>query len=172
MILGLEIGSWEDWVSGIGSLSAIIFVYVQIRQQGRQHEEDNGFLCRVNFEIFQTESGKYIKIFAANLGMRPRSFRFEGICRVEDIDKIFVKGDTKHYEQESLSESLDKMSPEYIIYTGSEEFDFETVEAGGISTKIPMPVNVIKGLFPDDKQTVCAIYTDVAGTIYKKTFRA
>lgn len=30
--LGLEVGSWADWVSGIGSLLAVVFVIVQMKR--------------------------------------------------------------------------------------------------------------------------------------------
>ncbi len=45
--LGLDVGSWADWVSGIGSFVAIIFIYIQIKQSD-QHQRENLYY---NFKI-------------------------------------------------------------------------------------------------------------------------
>lgn len=58
---GLEVGSWADWISGVGSLAAVVFVIVQLRRDKKRNKKehvDNTFFNLLN--IFKDIQAKVL----------------------------------------------------------------------------------------------------------------
>ncbi|MFT9030625.1 MAG: hypothetical protein ABF415_04025 [Leuconostoc pseudomesenteroides] len=51
MFLGLEVGSWADWVSGIGSLGAILMVLFQIKKNKESDFSQSRPMFKINYEV-------------------------------------------------------------------------------------------------------------------------
>ncbi|MDV3544872.1 hypothetical protein [Leuconostoc falkenbergense] len=51
MFLGLDVGSWADWVSGIGSLGAILMVLFQIKKNKESDFSQSRPMFKINYEV-------------------------------------------------------------------------------------------------------------------------
>lgn len=51
MFLGLDVGSWADWVSGIGSLGAILMVLFQIKKNKESYFSQSRPMFKINYEV-------------------------------------------------------------------------------------------------------------------------
>ena len=92
-------GTLADWVSGLGTIAALIFVYVQIEEQQKEFNETT----KIDLSIAVTsvnhieDMGSGIRamsaktdlhVWAVNSGMRPSSFKFLGFCNIADFERI------------------------------------------------------------------------------------
>lgn len=166
--LGLDVGSWADWVSGIGSFVAIIFIYIQIKQSD-QHQRENLYY---NFKIAIGQrrmvksdgiSSEYELIFwGTNDGHVSGSFKFIGFCTPDTFDytnKEHISGvviDTH--------KKIEELDSTYSL--GIKCREFEKVESGGVSSEITVPMNAID-LNYKENETVCVVYMDPLGKLYK-----
>lgn len=173
MLLGLEIGSWADWISGIGSLSAIIFVYIQIKQSDKHQREDfyYNFQIALGTRNIITNDGKggyglsskeELVFWGTNNGHVAGSFKFVGFCRPLDFDLI-----NQSHVSGSIQDSTAKIEElDSSYFSGIKRREFERVEPGGVSEEITIPMNKINLNYKED-DIVCVVYMDPMGKLYK-----
>ncbi len=169
MILGLEIGSWADWASGLGSFGAIVFVYIQIRQQGKQHYENHHYNFTIAIgerRIRQKSNGRVtfsaereFVFWGTNDGNAPGSFRYLGLCTSNDFDVI--NRDRKKNIISDTEKNIEDLDPLYAFGL------YERLDPGCISTEITLPISSVRMNFKDN-ENVCVVYMDPLGKFYKR----
>lgn len=155
-------GTLADWVSGLGTIAALIFVYVQIEEQQKEFNETTKIdlsiaVTSVN-HIEKTESEIIISaktdlhIWAVNSGMRPSSFKFLGFCNIEDFEKIESDSSAIYDDQMSL---LDPKTN-----------DFQLLQPGQVSKEeIRDQKSVVDGL--GNPLAFYAVYMNATGKLFK-----
>lgn len=92
-------GTLADWLSGLGTVAALMFVYFQINEQRKEFDETTRIELSITvvFANHIEELGNSVRtlseridihVWAANSGMRPSSFKFLGFCNIADFEKI------------------------------------------------------------------------------------
>lgn len=167
-----DIGSIADWVSGVGSLVAIWFVHLQIKQQADQfnYQNANHFEIILNDRLIseKNEDGptlfsgsKELVCSGTNSGVSTSSFKFIGICNVTTYQTVKrnheeMKKDHKYREDPDIDDFG------FLI----EERKFETVYPGEISKEIAIPLSTLEESFKNEKENLFVVYMDVLGNIY------
>lgn len=166
-------GNVADWVSGIGSFIAIIFIYIQIRQSDK-HQQENFYY---NFQVavgtrriiendgkdsHEVSSEEELVFWGTNDGHVAGSFKFVGFCRPRDFDLInqsHISGSI----QDSSAE-IQELDPLYLL--GFRSREFERVDSGGVSEELTIPMRLVNNKFKEN-ETVCVVYMDPMGKLYK-----
>lgn len=172
-------GNVADWVSGIGSLLAIIFVYRQIKQQTDQHNEQKGHDFKIalwNRPISQEIAGgtailaeTEIFFFGTNSGMMPSSFKYMDIYTSEDYEILksnHIKSSTDH----RFYNDPKGLGLEFRYASGDTKRRFERILPGDISEEIVIPSKCITQLTKGKPKKLYLVYMDVLGVIYGKPF--
>ncbi|MEL1262335.1 MAG: hypothetical protein ABS893_01700 [Aerococcus urinaeequi] len=180
ILTGIEWGSVADWVSGVGSVLAIFFVYRQIKQQTDQHNEEKGHDFQiamgtrsVSKEIFPggtvITGDTEIFFFGTNSGMMPSSFKYIGICKAKEYE-ILKKNHQKSAIDHQSYEDPEVSSFDFVYASGGKKNKFERVLPGDVSEEISVSSNsVIKGV-QESSEDLYLVYMDVLGVIYGKSF--
>lgn len=160
-------GTLADWVSGIGTVAAIFFVYWQIDEQQSEFKESKIH----NLEIaFWTQShaeeasdggiligGHDCCTWAVNNGLMAASFRFLGFCR-EDKFKDIYKDDNV---------LLDPYAFDKKHLLPHSTTDFELLQPGEVSKQHNFPADrILEGL--EKPESFFVLYMDAVGKIYKR----
>lgn len=173
-------GTVADWVSGIGAITAIFFVYIQIKQQSYQHDEQKAH----DFEIIINQRRRVVektpKVFSVtndielvfcgtNSGMMPSSYKYVGVTDEETYKKL-----TELREEQKRSGVLLEY-PEiesYQLYyeLGIKQREFERVLPGGISKEEIVDLKDIERDFKDKQGAAVVVYMDVLGNFYSRPF--
>lgn len=162
-------GTLADWVSGLGTVAAIVFVYLQIDEQRREFNESKTAKLKIAFgqqpHMEKAEFGGRVfgkpdyYIWAVNDGMSVGSFKFLGFCRKDQFSKI----DTNDVIFDPEHDGLQQLLPHSTN-------NFELLYPGQVSKeRIVYSERVMERLNkPDD---FYVIYMDAVGKIYKKEIR-
>lgn len=85
--LGLEVGSWADWVSGIGSLLAVLFVIVQMKHDKKMNRNSE---LKDTLELISNKRAE----------ARNRTFYFIEELAYRESDRIKVNFETNKFINE------------------------------------------------------------------------
>ncbi|WP_367366704.1 hypothetical protein [Leuconostoc pseudomesenteroides] len=173
-------GNVADWLSGVGSVLAILFVYLQIKQQTDQHNEEKGH----NLEIAlsnrliskeigpgATIIGEETEIFfwATNSGMMPSSFKYIDVYTSENFE-ILKSNHAKSAVDHKLYTDPEGLNLTFKYASGYTKNKFEKIFPGDISEEITiLSENIIKNPKGQSKK-LYIVYMDVLGVIYGKPF--
>lgn len=83
------VGSLADWVSGIATVLALLFAYKEISNSREQFEKEHEPELKVYTGWKNDYSGVKLHIVPVNTGLATGIYRYLGICRKEDLNKIF-----------------------------------------------------------------------------------
>ncbi len=159
-------GTLAEWISGIGTIAAILFVYWQIDEQRKEFQLSKkysiqiAFIPQVHYESTK-DGGKLFEnydyyIWAVNDGMAVGSFKFLGFCRKDEFNKIR----TEDVIFDPKNNGLNKLLPHPTN-------KFELLHPGEVSEEIVVnSLIVLEGLRHPNAFYV--IYMDALGKIYKK----
>lgn len=174
-------GNVADWVSGLGSVTAIYFVYRQIKQQTDQHNEEKGRYLElaIGERMIRHQDNKTggitltgeqeVFFFGTNSGMMPSSFKYIGICNSKDY-KILKENhdksltDHKNYKDPQIS------SFDFSYDLGAKQRKFERVLPGDVSEEIAVPMISLQRNFKGNCDNLYLVYMDVLGVIYGRNF--
>lgn len=169
-----------DWFSGIGSISAIIFIIIQIKQQADQHNDQKGHYLQIAVEtrpikqndgsiIIGGASNLDLVFWATNSGMSPSSFKFIGICVSEDYEKLKNNHEkAKANHQPYTDPHVESMDP--LVELGFKNKKFERILSGDVSKETSVPYENVQNEFKGKCNDLYVVYMDVLGTIYGKHF--
>ena len=156
-------GTLADWVSGLGTIVALIFVYVQIEEQQKEFNETTKIdlsiaVISVN-HIEDMGSGiramsakNDIHVWAVNSGMRPSSFKFLGFCNIADFEKI-------------ESDSSVIYDPQMLLLDPKTN-DFQLLQPGQVSKEeICDQKSVVESL--GNPLSFYAVYMNATGELFK-----
>lgn len=179
------IGTWDwgnvaDWVSGIGSVIAIFFVYRQIKQQTDQHNEEKGHDLQIalsnrsiNKEIgpVATIIGAETEIFffGTNSGMMPSSFKYIDVYTSENFE-ILKANHEKSAIDHRFYKDPEGLGLEFRYASGDTKRKFERILPGDISEEIVIPSKAITQITKEKSKKLYLVYMDVLGVIYGKPF--
>ncbi|MBZ1508865.1 hypothetical protein [Leuconostoc mesenteroides] len=176
----LDWGNVADWVSGIGSVIAIFFVYRQIKQQTDQHNEEKGHDFQIalsnrsiNKEIVpvgnimcgETE----IFFFGTNSGMMPSSFKYIDIYTSESFE-ILKSNHKKSAIDHKFYDDPEGLDLEFEYSSGDKKNRFERILPGDISEEIVIPSKAVTQITNGKSKNLYVVYMDVLGVIYGKSF--
>lgn len=159
-------GTLAEWISSIGTISSLIFVYWQIDEQRIEFQKSRSRDFQIAFslqpQVSKTKNGGIMLgkrdyyIWGVNAGMVPVSFKFIGFCKKKDF---------KHIKDQNV------VYNPYI--TGFEKLlphptnDFENLKPGQISKEHKFSEDeVLKNL--DKCSKFFVLYMDALGKIYKR----
>lgn len=175
----LDWGNVADWVSGIGSIGAICFVYRQIKQQADQHNEQKGhdFQIALQKRFIRkkcnggtvTLSDTEIFFFGTNSGMMPSSFKYVDIYTSENYE-ILKSNHAKSAIDHHFYEDPKGLGIEFSYASGDTKCKFERILPGDISEEISIPFNCITRRTNGKSKKLYLVYMDVLGVIYGKSF--
>ncbi|GDZ84756.1 hypothetical protein EFN63_08095 [Leuconostoc citreum] len=173
-------GNVADWVSGIGSVGAIYFVYRQIKQQTDQHNEEKGHYLQlaIGFRMLSNQSDKAgtvsikseqeVFFFGTNSGMMPSAFKFIGICTSEDYQTLKSNHDKSQIDHNYEDPEIQSFDCLYDL--GIKQRKFERVVPGDVSEEIVIPMKLIQNKFEGSGKNLFVVYMDVLGVIYGRQF--
>ncbi|MCS6142258.1 hypothetical protein FH621_01610 [Latilactobacillus curvatus] len=169
-----DIGSVADWVSGLGSVFAIVAVYQQIKQSDRQYQDNKKSSLKIatgtrkEKEIIDGgisySSNREIYFWAVNTGNVPDSFIFIGVCLEKDYKKIINTQD-ELTKMEYLNEYI--REPFIEVALGLEKREFEIIQPHQISKEIVVPVSYFSDTWPEESK-FCIVFMSAVGELYKK----
>lgn len=101
-----RLGTLADWVSGLGTVAALVFAYQEIKNSREQFEKEHSAELKVhtswkdmaciekdeNKEVGNASidlSGVLLHIVPINRGLATGIYRYLGVCRKVDLDDIF-----------------------------------------------------------------------------------
>lgn len=173
-------GNVADWLSGTGSVLAILFVYLQIKQQADQHEEEKGHYLEIALSSRPISkeiapgatviSGETeIFFWATNSGMMPSSFKYIDVYTSENFE-ILKSNHEKSAIDHKLYTDPDGLNVIFEYKSKSTQNKFEKIFPGDISEEITiLSANIIKNTKGKSKK-LYIVYMDVLGVIYGKPF--
>lgn len=171
-------GNVADWVSGLGSITALFFIYVQIKRETDHHNENKAhhFLIAIGDKphnrnkdasgIVGISSERDLVVWGTNDGMQPSSFKYLGICTPEQFVEI-IKDRKKSVITDGGPRPLD-FDPEYEL--GFKSRKFEYVTPGNLSEEISIPFRTIQLNFKKQCHELYIVYMDQVGELYKREF--
>ena len=162
-------GSVADWVSGLGTLGALIFAYKEIIDSKRQFNEEH----RSELKVYanwkedlvleqdknvkagnaKTDDDIYLHIVPVNIGLASGIYRYFGICKVEDINNI-----VSLVEKGNLNSMEDFNLLNLICY--------DSTDAG--QTDNHHSLNFAGMLYPNDPKVFSTIESNSVGEILDK----
>ena len=166
-----KFGTLADWVSGLGTITAIFFVYCQIEEQRKEFNFTNKIECeisitqQVNVEensgmtVGGTDTDLYI--WAVNSGSKTASFQFLGFCSKENFENIY--NENVIYNPYYASNLLG-----FVPHSTN---DFELLQPGQVSEEKIFTVEGIKKNLNDPKEFY-VLYIDAYKNIYKRLVKA
>jgi len=173
---GEELGSWADWISGIGTVAALFFAYNEIinsrKQFEKEHEsklqvysswKDSAILKRkknAHQEDGNTEvnlPGLALHIVPVNVGLSDGVYRYFGICKNDDLKTISeimfkIKNNNASENESSQIIGLVCCSHEDL---GENDNNFD--------------ITGMRLLFPDNKEVFQSIKSNNVGKIENKS---
>lgn len=166
-------GSVADWVSGLGSLGAIIAVYYQVREQRIEYENDKiaSIIIAADWRHSDDWTGGIVTTkpeffcWAVNNGQSAGSFKFVGLCT------------DKHYKEiQSLDVENQQAQRQDLMkrYIHSDELtsdilkqDFERIEPKGVSKTVTLPINTVLEKFDDkERDGLHVVYMNPFGDLF------
>lgn len=168
-LFSAKYGTLADWMSGVGTVAAILFVYWQIAEQRKEFNESKTarlrIACGEQLHVEEAQDKGLVSddtdyyIWAVNDGMRVGSFKFLGFCRKDEFNKI----NTEDIIFNPNNDGLQKLLPHSTN-------DFELLQPGQVSKeKIISSSMVMKRL--SNPKAFYVLYMDAVGKIYKKEVR-
>lgn len=164
VISGEQFGSVADWVSGIGSVMAILFVYLQLKEQQKEiemhrkefEEEKNADIKVAVVPVKQKQdNGKTIvRTYAYNIGFSAGSFKFIGFVTKEELEKI------KKFDPHNFGND-----PILLIKSPVEEQKFERIDSREVSKFINCDLSQLKEKFSTGSE-IYSVYIDPLRKIY------
>lgn len=163
-------GTLADWVSGIGTVAAIFFVYWQIDEQKREFKEETSSKVSISFSkqftMENVEIGKIpgepkYYIWAVNTGLSSGSFIFLGFCRKEDFKYI------RDEEKDVVYNPDHGMLHDFKPYTRD---DFQPLKPGEISKQEIVPEKLIDEYLNHPKDFY-VLYMSATGKIDKREIK-
>lgn len=167
-------GSIADWVSGIGTLGALIFAYKEIIDTRKQFDEEHKAKLKVyanwkeplNLNIEETETDIILHtdlngeislhIIPVNKGLASGIYRYFGICKAEKVGEIISL--VKKAERGKLSYKEESNLLDLICY-----------DPGDVGqTDKNHDMNVTGLLYPDAKQVFQTLKPNNVGEILNK----
>lgn len=167
-------GSIADWVSGIGTLGALIFAYKEIIDSRKQFDEEHKAKLKVyanwkeplNLKVEETETNKILHtdlngeislhIIPVNKGLASGIYRYFGICKAEKVGEIISL--VKKAERDKLSYEEEFNLLNLICY--------DPVDVGQTDKNHDM--NVTGLLYPDAKKVFQTLKPNNVGEILNK----
>lgn len=167
-------GSIADWVSGIGTLGALIFAYKEIIDSRKQFDEEHKAKLKVyanwkeplNLKVEETETNKILHtdlngeislhIIPVNKGLASGIYRYFGICKAEKVGEIISL--VKKAERGKLSYEEEFNLLNLICY--------DPVDVGQTDKNHDM--NVTGLLYPDAKKVFQTLKPNNVGEILNK----
>lgn len=162
-------GSVADWVSGLGTLGALIFAYKEIIASRRQFDEEHRSELEVyanwkeDLDLKQDKNVKagdakidddiYLHIVPVNIGLASGIYRYFGICKVEDVNNI-----VSLVEKGNLNSMEDFNLLNLICY--------DSTDAG--QTENHHSLNFAGMLYPNDPKVFSTIGSNSVGKILDK----
>lgn len=174
-------GNVADWVSGVGSVTAIYFVYRQIKQQTDQHSEEKGHYFEIAIggrmmrhsdekNAIVTSSGEQeIFFFGTNSGMMPSAFKYIGICNSEDYSILKENHDKSLIDHKNYTDPQIQ-SFDFSYDLGIKQRKFERVLPGDVSEEIVVSMEKLQHHFKGKCDNLYLVYMDVLGAIYGRNF--
>lgn len=162
-------GTLADWVSGLGTVIAILFVYLQIDEQRKEFEEKQ--VAKVSIAISKQTTlkksldgnGKVLTdpeyyIWAVNDGLSSGSFMFLGFCREDEFK--YIKDDDKNVIYNHHHDLYHDLQP----YTNK---DYQSLKPGQISKTEKIQEKILDQQLrnPD---SFYVLYMSATGEIYKR----
>ena len=99
-------GDTATWFSGIAALVAVIFVYLQLKSEREEWNNEHKSSIKVQALVvpaYEKDVDKYVekkwrnfKIWAVNTKYGSGTYRYVGICKKEDYKLINIRDDTKY----------------------------------------------------------------------------
>lgn len=165
-------GTLADWISGIGTVAAIYFVYWQIQEQKREFEESQVAKVSISFsrqsqlEKVGNSGGRVLGepnyyIWAVNDGLSSGSFIFLGFCKKEDIK--YIRDDDKDVIYNPHHDLLHDLQP----YTCD---DFQPLKPGEISKQEIISPKTLECELNNPKD-IYVLYMSATGRIDKKEIK-
>lgn len=177
MVLALnqgDFGSLADWLSGMGSIGAIIGVYYQVNEQRKEFEQNR--TANLTIAVWQQhirrkeKSGSItilkdeeLRFWATNTGDVVGSFKFIGFCKVTDFKKISNTDSNKSAE---VRQQL-IIDPDPIYGLQLNDREFERIEPKAVSKPIGVALDQIELNFKNEKN-IYLLYMDPIGKLFKK----
>lgn len=162
-----KFGTLADWVSGLGTVVAIFFVYWQIEEQREEFNISNKVECKISItQQMHTEEENGITeigaetdlyIWIVNSGSKVASFQFLGFCDAKKINNIYTENVI--YNPYYSSDLLD-----LIPHSTN---DFELLQPGQVSEENIFSVESIKRALNNSKDFY-VLYMDAYKKIYKR----
>lgn len=174
-------GNVADWVSGIGSVLAIFFVYRQIKQQTDQHNEEKGHYLElaIGYRMARHKDNKTgivsitgeqeVFFFGTNSGMMPSAFKYIGICNLRDYHILKSNHDKSRIDNRDY-EDPQIQSFDFRYDLGAKQRKFERVVPGDVSEEIVIPMKSLQITFKGTCDELFVVYMDVLGVIYGRQF--
>lgn len=173
-------GNVADWLSGVGSVTAIYFVYRQIKQQTDQHGEEKGHDLQialsnrvikkaVNSGGIIIDGETEIFFFGTNNGMMPSSFRYIDVYTSENFE-ILKANHEKSAVDHRFYKDPEGLGLEFRYSSGDTKRKFERVLPGDISEEITIPSKSITSLAEGNSEKLYLVYMDVLGVVYGRPF--
>lgn len=174
-----DFGSVADWVSGIGSVLAIVAVYQQIKQSDKQYHLNNQAnmaialgrrnIIEVDHNEGRTRSDKLeLYFWGVNDGQIADSFRFLGICTQEEFEII---EDKKSKDLNAYSQGINQyiIDPDNSIQSGFVEREFELINPRCKTETVSVSFEVIKDKWKNNGK-LCVVYMNIMGDLYRSNF--
>ncbi|WP_278319729.1 hypothetical protein [Latilactobacillus sakei] len=170
-----DFGSVADWVSGVGSIFAIVAVYQQIKQSDKQYRLDkqsnlliaSGIRKIKNTDengIEITTSKEELLFWGTNDGNTAGSFKFIGICTKKQYLEI-INSEHDNLKSKNIDNYI--IDPVLEVVIGLEERKFELIEPHCVSSEISIPLEYINNNWSKDRE-ICLVYMDAVRNLYKK----
>lgn len=173
-----KFGNVADWLSGMGSVIAIFFVYAQIKQQSRISEEQKShdFVIVINaqYKVQKNRAGgvtlkneRELVFLGTNKGMMPSSYKYVGITDPGTYKKTLDLREKEKNSDEPLDyPPIESFQFEYDL--GIKKREFETVEPGGVSSPEVVDLQNVMENFKDKSDELVVVYMDVLGQLYSR----
>lgn len=173
-----KFGNVADWLSGVGSVIAIFFVYAQIKQQSRISDEQKAhdFVIVINERlktkkdktgVMRLKSIRELIFFGTNKGMMPSSYVYIGITDPNTFKKILdLREQEKNTDEPLKYPAIERFQSEYDL--GIKQREFETVEPGGVSSPEVVDLQNVMENFKDKSDELVVVYMDVLGELYSR----
>lgn len=166
------VGSLADWVSGLATVSALIFAYVEIKNSREQFEREHQpqlmvytgwkdplFLKKDKSNSYDREPdlpGVQLHIIPVNKGLAAGIYRYLGICKREDLVEIYSLVE-KAKDNNINAEEVDRLAK--IIY-------YDLADVGQDDQR--HDVTGMSLLYPDNNDLFRTIESNHVGKIINK----
>ena len=166
-----DIGSIADWVSGMGTVLALLFVEMQIKEQQYEFNKDKNAEIKVVVtradvpEKLKNTGGlqereNVVRTYAYNIGYSAGSFMFIGFATKEALTEI-----EKFNPHKLGNDPIIKVKDPETQLLLKPEREFERINSRGVSSYIDYDVSLLKDNFTKGS-FIYSVYMDPLRKIY------